>query len=202
MNGKFLVIIDNGHGVDTPGKSSPDGNLKEYQWTREMARELKKRLTEKGIKTELLVTEEVDIPLNERVRRVNAFCRLYGASNCLLISLHVDASGVTAQWRQANGWSVYVAPNASSASKEFADLLAQQAIKAGIRVRKQYADRGYWVKSLAIVRDTLCPAVLTENLFMDNHSDCDRLLSNEGKETIVRLHFEAVTEWLSKKERA
>ena len=26
------ILIDNGHGVDTPGKRSPNGNLCEYAW--------------------------------------------------------------------------------------------------------------------------------------------------------------------------
>nr|DAT77575.1 MAG TPA: MurNAc-LAA [Caudoviricetes sp.] len=32
----MLVILDNGHGVNTPGKSSPDGRLREYKYTREI----------------------------------------------------------------------------------------------------------------------------------------------------------------------
>lgn len=31
------ILIDNGHGVETPGKRSPDGRLKEYAYTREIA---------------------------------------------------------------------------------------------------------------------------------------------------------------------
>ena len=35
------VIIDNGHGVNTAGKSSPDGRYQEWAWTRRAARALK-----------------------------------------------------------------------------------------------------------------------------------------------------------------
>ena len=31
------VLIDNGHGAETPGKRSPDGRLREYAYTREIA---------------------------------------------------------------------------------------------------------------------------------------------------------------------
>lgn len=31
------ILIDNGHGKETPGKCSPDGRLKEYAYTREIA---------------------------------------------------------------------------------------------------------------------------------------------------------------------
>ena len=31
------ILIDNGHGENTPGKRSPDGSLREYAYTREIA---------------------------------------------------------------------------------------------------------------------------------------------------------------------
>ena len=31
------ILIDNGHGENTPGKCSPDGRLKEWAYTREIA---------------------------------------------------------------------------------------------------------------------------------------------------------------------
>ncbi|MBQ0142118.1 MAG: N-acetylmuramoyl-L-alanine amidase, partial [Prevotellaceae bacterium] len=34
----MTILIDNGHGSDTPGKRSPDGLFREYSYTREIAR--------------------------------------------------------------------------------------------------------------------------------------------------------------------
>ena len=31
------ILIDNGHGENTPGKRSPDGSLREYAYAREIA---------------------------------------------------------------------------------------------------------------------------------------------------------------------
>ena len=50
----------------------------------------------------------------------------------------------------------------------------------------------------AICRETLCPAVLTENLFQDNRQDVDYLLSPAGKAAIVQLHFDGITKYLAK----
>jgi len=36
----MLVLLDNGHGIDTPGKCSPDKRLKEYAYTREIVKEI------------------------------------------------------------------------------------------------------------------------------------------------------------------
>ena len=33
----MLIVIDNGHGHNTPGKRSPDGKFLEYAYNREIA---------------------------------------------------------------------------------------------------------------------------------------------------------------------
>ena len=70
---KEIVILDNGHGEDTPGKRSPDGRLKEYQYCREIVDRIYEQLktTHEVYK---LVPEIKDISLNERIKRVNAIC--------------------------------------------------------------------------------------------------------------------------------
>ena len=47
-----------------------------------------------------------------------------------------------------------------------------------------------------ILRHTICPAVLTENLFMDNANDVAFLQSHSGKEAITMLHVEGIREYL------
>lgn len=76
------VLIDNGHGAETPGKRSPDGRLREYAYTREIAIRVASRLQQTGIDAVRIVPEETDVPLAERVARANrAYCsrlvRLY-----------------------------------------------------------------------------------------------------------------------------
>lgn len=87
------ILIDNGHGINTPGKRSPDGLFREYKYTREIAKDVVKRLIELGYDAELLVPETEDICLKERVKRVNAVCSELGNNNVILISIHNNASG-------------------------------------------------------------------------------------------------------------
>lgn len=47
-----------------------------------------------------------------------------------------------------------------------------------------------------ILKHTYCAAVLTENLFMDSHSDLAFLESTEGKKAIVALHVEGIIEFV------
>lgn len=65
------VLIDNGHGAETPGKRSPDGRLREYAYTREIAIRLAIRLQQLGIDAIRIVPEETDVLLAERVDRAN-----------------------------------------------------------------------------------------------------------------------------------
>ena len=188
------VLIDNGHGVDTKGKRSPDGSLLEYEYCRKIAKMVVDKLKNKGVDAELLVPEINDINLNERVNRVNK----YHHKDTILISIHIDAAGDGRDWMKAKGWSVFVSTNASSTSKILADYLAISAKKNGLNVRQQYNDRTYWTKNLCILRESNCPAVLTENLFMDNKADVEFLLSNEGIETITNIHVDGILNFLKK----
>lgn len=49
------VLVDNGHGVETPGKRSPDGRLREYKYAREIASSVVSRLKERGYDAALIV---------------------------------------------------------------------------------------------------------------------------------------------------
>ena len=64
------ILIDNGHGVETPGKRSPDGRFREYAYTRLIASGVVQHLIYRGFDAELLVPEITDMPLKERVRRL------------------------------------------------------------------------------------------------------------------------------------
>ena len=64
------ILIDNGHGKETPGKRSPDGRLKEYAYTREIADRVVTGLQNEGIDAMRIVPEENDVTLSERVKRV------------------------------------------------------------------------------------------------------------------------------------
>ena len=189
------VLIDNGHGVDTAGKRSPDGRLLEYAYAREIAARLEEELKANGIEAERIVPEDEDISLKERVRRAN---ELYAAAGkeAILVSIHCNAAGDGTDWMSAQGWSAYVAKNASTASKTFASCLIGAAEAEGLKVRKYSPGEPYWTQNLAICRDTNCPAVLTENLFMDNKEDVDYLLSEEGKRAIVALHVAGIRDYL------
>lgn len=189
------VLIDNGHGENTPGKRSPDGRLREWAYTREIADLVVAGLRKKGIDAERIVKEDSDVPLSERCRRANNIYRDTG-KKAILVSIHCNAAGSGASWMNAQGWSAFVSNNASLNSKRLAESLAQVAECIPVPVRRPMPQQPYWEQNLAICRDTNCPAVLTENFFQDNKEDVESLLSREGKDTVARIHIEGILKYL------
>lgn len=93
MTSNVKILIDNGHGFDTLGKCSPDKKFKEWEYNRLIARQVVAILKERGYDAELLVPEDKDISLKERVQRVNEYCNCLGKNQVLLISVHCNAAG-------------------------------------------------------------------------------------------------------------
>lgn len=209
------ILIDNGHGADTKGKRSPDGRLLEYKYVREIAERVEKELRAKGYDAQRIVPETNDVSLAERARRVNEICGKVGTANVILISIHVNAAG-NGGWRSAGGWcaftsvgntkadtlatSLYNSANMALAGyiERFASLKATGAYDNKQRpIRMDMSDGDPdWEEGFYILRKTKCPAVLTENLFQDNHTDVDFLLSEVGKAAIVKLHVEGIISYL------
>ncbi|WP_280188909.1 N-acetylmuramoyl-L-alanine amidase [Bacteroides fragilis] len=191
------VLIDNGHGVETPGKRSPDGRLREYAYTREIADKVISRLQAEDIDSIRIVPEETDVPLEERVARANKYYAESG-KQAILVSIHCNAKGNGTEWMTARGWSVYVDPAASANSARLATAMADVAESKDVKVRKETRDRNYWITGLYICKHTRCPAVLVENFFQDNREDVDFLLSEEGKQCVTDIIVEGIRKYLAR----
>ena len=210
------ILIDNGHGVNTAGKKSPDKQLLEYKYNREIAIQLVAELKAKGYDAERIVTEETDISLGERCRRVNAICNKIGTANVILISVHVNAAGSGGVWRSAGGWCAYTTRGVTKSdaiakklyeAAEVSLAAYAEALEAGKKTglydskqrpfRTDYQDGDADQEAdFYIIKNTKCPAVLTENLFMDNKTDMAFLLSEAGRKAIVDLHVNGIINYI------
>ena len=197
----MVILADPGHGIDTLGKRSPDGRLREYKYAREIVAEVVKRLKSMDYNAQQLVTEENDISLGTRCKRVNDICKHFGASNVLVVSVHCNAAGADGKWHDARGWQACVSLNASAKSKQLASYLFDAAQAQELKMRSPKPGQKWWAQNLAICRDPLCPAVLTENLFQDNLADVDFLMSEEGREAIVNLHVNGIINYIKSVEK-
>lgn len=197
----MVVLLDNGHGVDTKGKRSPDGSLREWQYTRERVQEIHKVLTQRGVKSFVLVPEENDISLSTRVARANEFCRKFGTKNVCLVSIHCNASGM-GEWKTAKGWSVWTSRGQTQGDKLADELYAVATKVFAEEGRKVLADKsdkdGDWESNFTILAKTKCSACLVENFFMDNKDDLAYLQSEGGKDAIVDVVVQGVINYINK----
>ena len=193
------ILIDNGHGRNTPGKRSPDEKLFEYRYTREIANAVVDRLRKLRYDAELLVPELHDVSLLDRVHRVNVKCQTLGKANVIVVSIHCNAAGYGDTWQKATGWECW-----TSEGNTQSDILAESLIRAAeeifvgqkIRTNTQKSGDRDKEKNFTILKRTLCPAVLTENFFMDNKADVQYLLSEKGREAVIRCHVEGIINYL------
>ena len=192
------ILIDNGHGVDTKGKRSPDGRLLEYAVNRLLAGRIVSALKAQGHDAELLVPEDNDVSLFQRCDRVNRFCYALGKENVILVSIHCNAAGKGDRWYNATGWCAYTTPKDTPADRLATCLYnAAQIHIPDQRLRMDLTDGDPDIEaSFYLLRHTSCPAVLTENLFMDNQADVEYLLSDIGQTNLVNIHVTGINFYL------
>ena len=210
---KKIIILGTAHLRTTPGKHSIDKRLYEYAYSREIITMLESELKARGytVYVDYRATEpnavmlampfksEQTKELKYRVGIVNKLCKEYGTSNCVYVSIHVNAAMSDGKWHNASGFSVFVSLNASSNSKRLAKLFTQHAKAMKLTGNRSIPSAQFWQKNLCVLRETACPAVLTENLFQDNKADVDFLLSDQGRQAIVNLHLKAIEDYINNK---
>ena len=190
---KYNWLLDNGHGgmingkYQTKGKRSPvyDGRqIFEGVYNREIVDIVHRYLKSNAIDSSILVPEQEDISLRERVRRVNETYK--HKPNTILVSFHLNLGGGT-------GFEVYTSKGETFSDK-FATMFAQYwQQNTDFVVRTDYSDGGPDKEAnFYILKYTYCPAILVESLFMDNKNDFDYLISKEGKHKIAENHINSI----------
>lgn len=207
-----LVVLITAHRKREPGKMSPDKELIEYQFSRELCMSLKTKLEAYGVSTEIdmlaadlektaqspSVKLERQRELALRVSIVNQICKENPGKTVIAVSPHLNASGDDGKWHDPNGWQVCIGTKASEESKMMAGIFLDTAKANGLKTRQPAPATKYWAQPLFVMNGTNCPAVLTENLFMDNVNDKTFLLSDEGRHIIERIHVEAILKIIEK----
>ena len=201
MKTNKIIILGTAHLKSTPGKRSPDGMFREYEYSRKVCAAVKKKLENKGYKV-IIDIDQDDLPINQskelmtRCQVVNTLHKQY--KNCIYVSIHVNAAGNGIKWMNATGWSAYTSVGITKADNLATHLYtaAKNNLK-GKKLRTDYMDKDPDLESnFYILKHTNCPAVLTENFFMDNKSDVEYLISEEGFEQIVNTHVDGIISFI------
>jgi len=199
-----------------PGKLSPDKSFQEAVFSRELAKDLAVIMQSYGFISLVdypgLAPDGINIKafpnnwedqqmaeLNFRVKKVNELVKQYGKDNVIYVSLHNNASG-NGQWMKARGWEVYTSPG-----KTKSDILATCMWNAAknylgdlTTMRSDWSDGDPDKEAkFFVLTKTKCPAVLVENLFMDNKDDLRVLTGDVGFMLIERTIVEGILNyWL------
>jgi N-acetylmuramoyl-L-alanine amidase len=194
-----MIILDNGHGEDTPGKRSPKGlctepnmvALYEFEFNRDIVDRIFALCTLEGIPVARLVPESEDIGLRTRCNRANLIASQHPGS--FLISIHANAFN-----GKADGFEAFTYLGQSQ-SDVLADLICKQAREdLPFRMRFDTSDGDLDKESrFYILKHTVCPAVLTESGFMDSEKDLSYLITDEGRQEIAVCHYEAIKKYIA-----
>ena len=184
MANKYLIALDDGHGMNTSGKRTPpltkdlyiDGKLvrkkgeviKENEFNRAVVKYLAEALKRCGFDVLLVAPTDEDTPLATRVSRAN------NANADAYVSKHYNALGSIWQTK-AKGLVTIIHYNHQSKTKVLANNVHEELWKlhsdhncTNYGVRTDTDISGY---SLYVLRNTKMPAILTESGFMDNMTE-------------------------------
>lgn len=192
------ILIDNGYGVDTKGKRSPDGRLLEYAENRLLAGRIVSALKAQSHGAELLVPEDNDVSFSSAATASTAFAtpsakRMSSSSPSIATLPAKVIGGITPPAGAPTPRPKTLRPSASPP----ASTTPPRSTSPTKRLRLDLTDGDPDIEaSFYLLRHTSCPAVLTENLFMDNQDDVEYLLSDIGQTNLVNLYVTGINLYL------
>lgn len=159
---KSLVVIDPGHGGKDPGAVAH--GLAEKDVVLRLGRMVREELAAYDVDVRMTRDSDRFVELSDRAALANK----WGAA--LFVSLHNNAGG-------GQGFESYVYTEPSAASVKYQDVVHSE-VMAYLRTHG-IVDRGRKRANLAVCRETRMPAMLLENLFIDNPRE-NALLRDEA----------------------
>lgn len=187
----ITIILDAGHGKETPGKRWTFGDKTFYEWqfTRELSKRIKTMCDQLHIKCIQANIDDSDPALTTRANNINKLVRQEAelGNQCLMISLHGNASAN----HNSTGWEVFSTVGTTNSDK-FANIMCKEFCKVFPNKRL----RGHKEKNFTVLYKCACPCVLTENFFYDYKQDFDLMSSEEGLQKITDLHVLSICDYI------
>lgn len=134
-----------------------------------------------------LVPEVEDIGLKERVNRANTYYETT-TKDCTFVSIHGNAFNTS-----ATGIEVFTSkgetksdPIAETIAISLEKWFPRQSMRWDLSDGDKDKEANFYV-----LKNTLMPAILTENLFFDNPLDAEIMMSEKGVERLAKAYVEA-----------
>ncbi|MFC4387535.1 N-acetylmuramoyl-L-alanine amidase [Gracilibacillus marinus] len=180
------IYIDAGHGGTDPG--AVGNGLREKDLTLAISKKIKDLLNDyDNTQVKLSRTSDKTLSLNQRTDDANA----WGAD--LLVSVHINAGG-------GQGYEDFTY-NGQYKGKErttaYQNIINDEVVKA-----TGFSNRGKKQANFHMVRESTMPAILTENGFIDNRSDADKLKSDAFINKIAQGHVNGIVKIFGLKKKS
>lgn len=170
-----VIVVDPGHGGSDTGAIGPD-NIAEKNVTLNIARDLRKLLSDEGARVIMTRTSDQDVAYDgaSDCEELQARVNIANQANAdLFISIHADASV-----ESVNGTTTYFYPGSN-------EDLAQLVQNSMVSQLKLY-DRGFQPNDYYVLKYTNMPSILTEAAFISNPKE-EKLLMNPGFDKKVAI---------------
>jgi N-acetylmuramoyl-L-alanine amidase len=179
------IVLDAGHGGKDSG--AVGNGLKEKDLTLTIVKHIGRLLSEyEGVEVHYTRTDDRDLSLSERAEIANKLNAEY------FISVHVNSGGAT-------GFeSCIFNGNVDRKTIAYQNVIHREIMKAIGNVR----DRGKKRADCAVLQETKMPAILTENLFIDNPNDATKLKSEQFLLQIAYGHVQGLEKAFGLKKKA
>lgn len=187
------VCLDPGHGVESPGKCSPDKSYYEHEFALDMARRIQAHLERCGVRVVLTRTDEHcptgKANTNDLLKRV-AISDAAGAD--LFVSIHSNASGN--EWSNASGLMIYTSAGPETASRNVAaKAVLARMTAAGVELRGSPLVHDI---ELVVTRKTAAPAMLIEYGFHTSRTEVELLKKESYRAKLAEATAMGVCDFL------
>nr|ADF97553.1 PlyM28 [uncultured phage] len=175
------IILDAGHGPNTPGKRSPDG-MREFQFNSRVADVMKAELEKyEGVTVYFAHDPKRDVPLKERTDKANKLCV------DLFFSIHANANtGKMGDW---GGIDSFVYTSNPKEARKLADIVQRNLIAA-----TKLRNRGVKTADFLVLRETHMTAILVEHGFMDSKTDLPYLKSDAYRKLCAVTNVKSIAQ--------
>ncbi len=171
------ILVDVGHGGKDPGAVSCIGNATEASRNLVLAKLIKKELEGIGATVYMTRTSNVDCSTDGKLKSLRKIKPDY------CVAVHHDSN----DWSSLNGFcSYYSQPFSMQAAK----YIRSQMTKTKIYKKNQIDWHFYYM-----ARATACPVVLTENGYLSNYYDCNKILNTKENQQKAKAIVKGIVQY-------
>lgn len=198
----YLVIGSGGHGANTAGKQTPfieslGRVVHEHEFNSPVFDIMAEDLRRHGVDVYDDSAGDYDAPLTSRTNMANSkykeYIAKYGKDSvkCVYVSIHFNAIDGKFDGHDPSGFSVHIQPGElKNESGKLAQILLDQ-LKEGTK----QISRGIVEQDLHVTRETIMPAILSENGFMDNEEEALMMLDKSFQQEVGIEHSKAILKY-------